>query len=407
MKMETFRRDFPILDRKIEGKPLAYLDNAATTQRPRQVIEAIERFYREYNANVHRSPHTLSFEATQAYEDAHRAVARWIHASSWREIVFVRNATEALNLIAYGWALPNLREGDEIVTTVSEHHSNLVPWQFVAPQKGATLRYLDVDAWGRWDPDDLRKILSSRTRLVALGHVSNITGVIHPIEEAARLAKEVGALVVVDGAQAVPHLTVDVQALGVDAYVASGHKMLGPTGIGFLWARETLLETMSPFLYGGDMISEVTLEGATWNELPWKFEAGTPNIAGGIGLAEAVAYLERIGMETILEHEISLTAYALERLREIPGILLYGPLDTQNRVGVITFNLEGVHPHDVAYILDQEGIAIRSGHHCAQPLLNRLKAGNTARASFYLYNTKEEVDRLVQGLRKVQKILAL
>ncbi len=407
MKVEELRRDFPILQRKVHGKPLVYLDNAATTQRPRQVVEAITRFYETYNANVHRSPHTLSFEATQAYEEAHRVVARWIHAASWREIVFVRNATEGLNLVAYGWALHHLKEGDEIVTTVSEHHSNLVPWQFVARQTGATLRYVDVDDTGRWDPDDLRQVLSARTRLVALGHVSNITGVIHPIEEAARLAREVGAVVVVDGAQAVPHLPVDVQALGVDVYVASGHKMLGPTGIGFVWARESFLESMEPFLYGGDMIREVTLEGAQWNELPWKFEAGTPNVAGGIGLAAAVTYLENVGMERILRHEVELTAYALERLKEIPGIVLYGPPDTHRRVGVITFNLEGVHPHDVAYVLDQEGIAIRSGHHCAQPLLTRLKAGNTARASFYLYNTREEVDRLVEGLHKALKILAV
>lgn len=405
MNVEALRNDFPILQREVNGKPLVYLDNAATTQRPRQVIEAVDRFYRTYNANVHRSPHTLSFEATEAYERAHRVVARFIHARSWREIVFVRNATEALNLVAYGWALHNLKEGDEILTTVSEHHSNLVPWQFVARMTGARVKYVPVDDEGRWTPDDVRKLLTSRTRIVALGHVSNITGIIHPVKEAAILAKEVGALVVVDGAQAVPHIPVDVQDLGVDVYVASGHKMLGPTGIGFLWAREDLLETMEPFLYGGDMISEVTLEGAKWNELPWKFEAGTPNIAGGIGLAAAVEYLESAGMEAILAHEVDLTRYALERLQEIPGVILYGPRTADRRVGVITFNLEGVHPHDVAYILDQEGIAIRSGHHCAQPLLTRLVAGNTARASFYLYNTREEIDRFIAALLKAAQVL--
>ena len=405
MNTEKIRQDFPILQRKVNGKPLVYLDNAATTQRPLSVIQAVEAFYRTYNANVHRSPHTLSFEATQAYEDAHRAVARLIHAPSWREVIFVRNATEALNLVAYGWGLHHLKEGDEILTTVSEHHSNIVPWQFLARITGARVRYVPVDDEGRWTPDDVRKLLSPRTRIVALGHVSNITGVIHPVKEAASIAREAGALVVVDGAQAVPHLPVNVQDLGVDFYAASGHKMLGPTGIGFLWGRKELLEAMEPFLYGGDMISEVTLEGASWNELPWKFEAGTPNIAGGIGLKAAVEYLEAVGLPAILEHEVELTRYALERLQEIPGIVLYGPRTAENRVGVITFNLEGVHPHDVAYILDQEGIAIRSGHHCAQPLLTRLAAGNTARASFYLYNTREEVDLLVTALKKAVQVL--
>ncbi len=405
MNVQKIRQDFPILQRTVNDKPLVYLDNAATTQRPLQVIQAVENFYRTHNANVHRSPHTLSFEATQAYEDAHRAVARLINAPSWREVIFVRNATEALNLVAYGWGLHHLKEGDEILTTVSEHHSNIVPWQFLARVTGARVRYVPVDEEGRWTPDDVRKMLSPHTRIVALGHVSNITGVIHPVKEAAQLAREVGALVVVDGAQAVPHLPVDVQDLGVDFYAASGHKMLGPTGIGFLWGRAELLESMEPFLYGGDMIAEVTLEGASWNELPWKFEAGTPNIAGGIGLKAAVDYLEAVGLQAILEHELDLTRYALDRLQEIPGIVLYGPRTAENRVGVITFNLEGVHPHDVAYILDQEGIAIRSGHHCAQPLLTRLAAGNTARASFYLYNTRDEVDLFITALEKAARVL--
>jgi len=405
MNVEKIRQDFPIFQREINGKPLVYLDNAATTQRPLQVIHAVDTFYRTYNANVHRSPHTLSFEATQAYENAHRAVARLINAPSWREVIFVRNATEALNLVAYGWGLHHLKEGDEILTTISEHHSNLVPWQFLARATGARVRYVPVDDEGRWSPEDVRKLLSPRTRIVALGHVSNITGVIHPVKEAAEIVRDAGALVVVDGAQAIPHLPVDVQDLGVDFYAASGHKMLGPTGIGFLWGRAEILETMEPFLYGGDMIAEVTLEGATWNELPWKFEAGTPNIAGGIGLKAAVEYLETVGLPAIFAHEVELTRYALERLQEVPGMVLYGPRTAENRVGVITFNLEGVHPHDVAYILDQEGIAIRSGHHCAQPLLTRLAAGNAARASFYLYNTREEVDLLIAALEKAARVL--
>ncbi len=407
MNLQEIRSWFPILEREVNGHPLVYLDNAATTQRPRQVIEAVQRFYETYNANVHRSPHTLSFEATEAYERAHRAVARFIGASSWREVVFVRNATEGLNLFAYAWGLSHLQEGDEIVTTVSEHHSNLVPWQFLARRTGATLRVVDVDDEGRWNPDDIRRELSERTRLVALGHASNITGVVHPVQEVARAAHEAGALVVVDAAQSLPHLPVNVQALGADVLVASGHKMLGPMGIGLFWARREVLEEMDPFLYGGNMIQTVTLQEATWNELPWKFEAGTPNVAGAVGLEAALQVLEKVGMEAIYQHEVVLTTYALERLAAIPDVEVYGPRDVHDRIGVISFNLRGIHPHDVAYVLDQQGVAVRSGHHCAQPLLERLGAGNTVRASFYLYNTKEDVDRWIEALQRVRTILGV
>lgn len=407
MNLAEIRSWFPILEREVNGHPLVYLDNAATTQRPRQVVEAVARFYTAHNANVHRSPHTLSFEATEAYERAHRTVARFIGAASWREVVFVRNATEGLNLFAYAWGLSRLKPGDEILTTVSEHHSNLIPWQFLARRTGATLRVVDVDDEGRWSAEAVREVLSERTRIVALGHASNITGVVHPVEAVVEAAHAVGAHVVIDAAQSLPHLPVNVQELGVDVLVASGHKMLGPMGIGIFWARRDLLEEMDPFLYGGDMIQTVTLEAATWNELPWKFEAGTPNVAGAVGLDAAVRVLEQVGMEAIYRHEVELTAYALQRLQELPEVELYGPRTTEHRIGVISFNLRGIHPHDVAYVLDQMGVAVRSGHHCAQPLLERLGAGNTVRASFYLYNTRDDVDRWIEALQRVRTILGV
>ncbi|HEX9831347.1 MAG TPA: cysteine desulfurase [Thermodesulfobacteriota bacterium] len=397
------RNDFPILERKIRGKPLIYLDNAATTQKPISVIEAEKRFYEETNANIHRAVHTLSYESTVLYQDSHKKVANFIGANSWREIIFTRNATESINLVAYGWGLHNLKEGDEVLITIMEHHSNIVPWQMVRNSRGIKLRFLDVDDTGRLKLDELPKLLSERTKLVGIIHASNVLGTVNPLEEIIKEAKKVGALVLVDAAQSVPHFPLDVNQIGCDFLVASGHKMLAPTGTGFLYGRRELLDQMEPFLYGGDMIETVTVEKATWNELPWKYEAGTPNIAGGIGLAAAVDYLHKLGMEKIIAHERELVIYALESLSDFPWIDIYGPKDGE-RVGVISFNIRGVHPHDVAGILDEEGIAVRSGHHCAQPLMRRLGIENAVRVSFYLYNTKEEIDKLTEVLREAKRL---
>jgi cysteine desulfurase/selenocysteine lyase len=400
----VIRRDFPIFERLIHGKPLIYLDNAATTQKPRQVIEAVRHFYEETNANVHRAVHTLSHEATVAYEEARKSVAKFINARSWREIIFTRNATEAINLVAYGWGLWRLKEGDEVVLTVMEHHSNLVPWFMLRDRLGVILKFADVDECGRLKLDQLKEAITSKTKLVGVIHASNVLGTINPVGEIAEEAHRVGALVLVDAAQSVPHLPIDVRRLDCDFLAASGHKMLGPTGTGFLYAKREILEEMEPFLRGGDMISTVTLEGAEWNELPWKYEAGTPNIAGGIGLGAAVEYLSALGMEAVYEHERKLLEYALEKLLKMPGITVYGPHDSENRLGVISFNVEGLHPHDLAGILDEEGIAVRSGHHCAQPLMKRLGMDNTARASFYIYNTEDEVDRLIEGIERAERL---
>lgn len=398
------RRDFPIFERLINGKPLIYLDNAATTQRPRQVIGAVKHFYEEMNANVHRAVHTLSHEASVAYEEAHKKVARFINARSWREIVFTRNATEAINLVAYGWGLWTLKEGDEVVLTIMEHHSNLVPWFMLRDHKGVVLKFVDVDEGGRLRLEQFKEAITPRTKLVGVVHASNVLGTVNPVEEIIEEAKRVGALTLIDAAQSVPHLPVDIRKLECDFLAASGHKMLGPTGTGFLYARRELLEGMEPFLRGGDMISMVTLEGAQWNELPWKYEAGTPSIADGIGLGAAVEYLSALGMEAVYEHERKLLEYALEKLLKMPGVTVYGPHDPEDRLGVISFNVEGLHPHDLAGLLDEEGIAVRSGHHCAQPLMNRLGMDNTARASFYIYNTDDEIDRLIKGIERAKRL---
>ncbi|GIW46802.1 MAG: cysteine desulfurase [Deltaproteobacteria bacterium] len=400
------RKDFPIFERKIRGKPLIYLDNAATTQKPRSVIESEKRFYEEINANIHRAVYTLSYEATVLYEEAHKKVADFIGAKSWREIVFTRNATESINLVAYGWGLRRLKEGDEVLLTIMEHHSNIVPWQMLRDLKGIVLRFLDVDSEGRLDLDKLHNLLSERTKLVSIIHASNVLGVINPLKYIINEAKKVGALVLVDAAQSIPHIPIDVSDLGCDFLVASGHKMLGPTGIGFLYGRSELLDSMDPFLYGGDMIETVTLDKATWNELPWKFEAGTPNIAGGIGLGVAIDYLNKIGLRNIAYMEKELLDYAFARFSDLPWIEVYGPKDDE-RIGVISFNIKGIHPHDIAGVLDEEGIAVRSGHHCAQPLMRRLGMDNAVRVSFYLYNTKEEVDRLVDVLREVKRVFGV
>ncbi len=400
------KRDFPIFTRTVHGKPLIYLDNAATTQRPQVVIDAITDYYRRYNANVHRAVHTLSHEASVAYEEAHKKAARFVNARSWREIVFTRNATEALNLVAYAWGLHNLQAGDEVLVTIMEHHSNLVPWQMLKELKKIQLKFLDVTEEGRLKLDDLAELLTQRTKLVGVIYASNVLGTINPVREIIAEAKRVGAVTVIDAAQAAPHIPIDVQALNCDFLAVSGHKMLGPTGIGFLYGRRELLEAMHPFLHGGDMISTVTTESVTFNELPWKFEAGTPNIAGGIGLGAAIEYLLALGLESVYAHEQKISEYALEKLLQIHGLEIYGPKDTQDRLAVISFNLKGVHPHDVAGILDEAGIAVRSGHHCAQPLMNRLGMDNTARASFYIYNSEDDVDALVDALKMAQKLFA-
>lgn len=397
------RKDFPILERKIRGKPLVYLDNAATTQKPRSVINALRNFYERTNANVHRAVHTLSYESSQLYEEAHKKIANFIGAKSWQEIVFTRNATEAINLVAYGWGLHNLKKGDEILITIMEHHSNFVPWQMLRDLKGVNLRVLDIDDNGKLRLDKLPELLSERTKIVGVVHVSNVLGVKNPVNLIVEEARKVGALVLVDASQSVPHMSISISELGCDFLVASGHKMLGPTGVGFLYGRRKLLEEMEPFNYGGDMIETVTIEKSTWNELPWKFEAGTPNISGGIGLGAAVDYLDGVGLDRIKNYEGLLVDYALEKLKDLSGIELYGQKDGE-RLGVFTFNFKGIHPHDVAWILDEEGIEVRSGHHCAQPLMRRLRIENAVRASFYLYNTKEEIDKLINALIKVQKL---
>ena len=392
-----------MLERKVHGKKLVYLDNAATTQKPLSVIECIRNYYERHNANIHRGVHTLSYESTVMYEDGHKKIAGLIGAEDWREIIFTRNATESINLVAYGWGLHNLKEGDEVVITIMEHHSNIVPWQMLRDVKGIKLKYIDVDDKGNLKLDELGDIITEKTKLLSVIHASNVTGAVNPVKEISREARKVGALVLVDAAQTVPHMSVDVEELGCDFLVASGHKMLGPTGIGFMYGKKELLQSMKPFMYGGDMIEKVTMEESTWNELPWKFEAGTPNIAGGIALGAAVDYMNALGLDNIYAHETELTNYAYERFSEIPWINTYGS-EASARVGVISFNVDGVHPHDVAGTLDEEGIAVRSGHHCAQPLMKRLGMDYAARVSFYLYNTKEEIDLTVRALEKAKKL---
>ncbi|MGE5619240.1 MAG: cysteine desulfurase [Sphingomonadaceae bacterium] len=401
----TIRQDFPILQRQIRGKPLVYLDSAATSQKPRVVIEALARYYEEYNANVHRGIHTLSDEATDAYEQARTKVARFIKARSPRSVVFVRNATEAINLVALAWARKRLKQGDEILLSRMEHHSNLIPWQLVAKETGAKLRFIHLNVDGTMNLANVDELINDRTRLVAVSHMSNVLGTINPVRQLADLAHAKGALMLADGAQSVPHMPVDVNELGCDFLAFSGHKMLGPTGIGVLYAREELLEEMDPFMGGGSMIMDVTCETATWNDIPYKFEAGTPNVAGAVGLGVAIDYLQRLGMENVRRHEIELTEYALQKLAGVKDLMLFGPRDPHIRGGVISFNFPDVHPHDVGTILDQEGVAIRAGHHCCQPLMKWLDVASTARASFYIYNTKDEVDVLVGALNRAKEVM--
>ncbi|MDE2572167.1 MAG: cysteine desulfurase [bacterium] len=404
---ERIRADFPILaTRTKSGKPLVYLDSAATSQKPRSVIETISGYYEGYNANIHRGVYDIAERATDAFEGARARVASFFNAAESAEIIFTRNATEALNLVAYSWGLANLRAGDAILLTRLEHHSNIVPWQLLAAKMGAELRFLELDGQGRVVLDDLDAKLRG-VRLVASAHVSNTLGTIVPIEQIIAAAHRAGAVVVIDGAQAAPHLAVDVRALDVDFYAASGHKMLGPTGIGTLYAKRALLEAIPPFLAGGDMIRRVSYEQTTFNELPWKFEAGTSDIAGAIGLGAAVDYLQDLGMAWVRAHEVALTAYALERLNAAPHVRLYGPERAEERGGVISFTMGDIHPHDIASILDGEGVCIRAGHHCTMPLHERLGLAATARASFYVYNTYADVDALIEALEKAARIFKL
>ncbi|MEI7556941.1 cysteine desulfurase [Candidatus Chlorohelix sp.] len=401
------RRDFPILQELTNGKPSVYLDSTASSLRPEQVVGSMLDYYHKCNANIHRGVYRWSEEATFKYERAHGKVKWFLNARSHKEIIFTRNTTESINLVAHTWGRANIKEGDEIVSTVMEHHSNIVPWQMLAQEKGAKVRYIKVNEEGKLDLSNIDEIINKKTKLVAVTHMSNVLGTINPVAELAKKAHAVGALILVDAAQSVPHLPVDVQALDIDFLAFSGHKMCGPTGIGVLWARRHLLEAMPPFLTGGDMIRSVTLEGSTWNDLPWKFEAGTPAIAEGIGLGAAVDYLASFGMDKIRAHEIEITRYALGQLREVPDLHIYGPRKAEERGGVVAFNLGEVHPHDLATMLDRDGIAVRAGHHCAQPLHDFLDLPATTRASFYIYNTLEEVDKLVESLYRIRKVFKL
>ncbi len=405
LDVERIRRDFPILQRKVHEKPLVYLDNAATSQKPRQVVEAIEAFYHNYNSNVHRAIYELGAEATEAYEAARDKMAKFVNAHEPREIAFTRGATEALNTVAYGWGIKGqVGPGDEIVTTVMEHHSNLVPWYFVQDLKGAKVKFVDIKEDHTLRMEQLDELITKRTKIVTVVHCSNVLGTINDVREIARRSHEVGAICVVDGAQSVPHMPVDVQALECDFMAITGHKMLGPTGSGALYGRADLLEKMEPMLGGGEMIREVHQGWARWNDVPYKFEAGTMNIEGAIGLGAAVDYLNKLGMANVRAHEKDLVGYALRNLKGVEGLTLLGPGDVERRGGVVAFDLKGIHAHDIASILDAEGIAVRSGHHCAQPLMEKLDLAATTRASFYVYNTRGEADALVAGLNKVVEV---
>jgi len=404
--VQAVRADFPVLRRLVNGKPLVYFDNAATSQKPRQVIEALVDYYERYNSNIHRGVHTLAEESTEAYEQARRLAARFINAPAASEAVFVRNTTEAINLVARSWGAKALRPGDEIVLTEAEHHSNLIPWQQIAAEKSAVLKFIPILDDGTLDMDAAARLIGPRTRLVAVAHMGNVLGAINPVVELGKLAHGVGALILVDGAQSVPHMPVDVQALGCDFLAFSSHKMLGPTGIGVLYGRQELLDAMDPYQTGGSMIRSVRLDRATWAEVPAKFEAGTPNIADTVAFGAAIEYLQGLGMANVLRHEQEMATYALDALRSVRGLRVFGPTDPTMRGGVISFWLDDIHPHDIGTVVDREGVAIRAGHHCAQPLMRRLGVPATARASFYVYNTPEEVDVLVGALHKTKELFS-
>ncbi|MFQ5907983.1 MAG: cysteine desulfurase [Thermoplasmata archaeon] len=402
------RKDFPVLDQEVHGKRLVYLDNAATSQKPRAVVEKMNEYLDHYTANVHRAIHELGERATEEYEDARDKLQAFLNVRAREEVVYTSGTTEAINAVAYGWGMKGgLQEGDEIVSTVMEHHSNTIPWYFLQDQKGVVLKWVDVHDDGTLKMEDYDELITSKTKLVTVTQCSNVLGTINPVAEIAKRAHEVDALCLVDAAQSAPHMPVDAQAIDADFLAVSGHKMLGPTGIGALCGREEVLEEMEPFLGGGEMIREVHLGWARWNDLPWKFEAGTPNIVGAIGLGAAVDYLQGLDMHRVREHEMVLGAHALERLGAIDGLHVYGPTDVKERAGVLSFLLEGVHAHDIASILDAEGIAVRAGHHCAQPLMDRLDVPATTRASFYVYNTRDEADRLAEGLERVKEVFRL
>ena len=406
---ENIRKDFPILKRTVrDNKPLVYLDNASTTQKPNQVIDAITDYYQNHNANIHRAVYALAEESTEAYETARDKIANFVNVKNRQEIIFVRGTTEAINLVAYAWGRSHVNEGDIIVTTEYEHHSNIVPWQLLTQEKRAKLEYIGMDDNGELNLDDLDKYLATgKVKLVTFSLMSNVLGTITDAKKIIEKCQAAGVLTLIDGAQAVPHMKVDLDTLGCDFFAFSGHKMLAPTGVGILWVRKSVLQTMNPFHGGGDMIREVHKYETTWNELPYKFEAGTPNIADVIGFGAAIDYLTKIGMDNVRQHEIELTTYALEKFAKIPGLQIYGTKDIAKRGGVISFNFADVHPHDVADIIDKEGISLRSGHHCAQVLMERLNVAATSRASFYIYNTKEDVDALIDSLNIVAKVFKL
>jgi len=401
--IERIRRDFPILKREIGDSQLVYLDNAATSQRPVQVLAEMTRFYRDHNANIHRGVHTLSVEATDLYEEARGKVARFINAPRPEELVFTRNTTESINLVAHGWGRKFLQAGDEVVISEIEHHSNIVPWQMLRDERGIVLKYIPMLPDGTLDLEAARQIIGPKTKLLAITAMSNALGTIVPLDVLIPMAREHGAKVLIDGAQSVPHMPVDVQTLDADFLAFSAHKMLGPTGMGALWARHELLDSMDPFMGGGDMILTVTMERSTWADVPAKFEAGTPNVGGAVGFGAAADYLSALGMDAVRAHEVEVTDYALRRLGDVPGVTIFGPPNAEDRGGVVSFELEGVHPHDVGQVLDTHGVAVRTGHHCAQPVMAALTVPATARASFYIYNTTEEVDRLAVALEEVAR----
>ncbi|KIX90643.1 cysteine desulfurase [Staphylococcus microti] len=403
--VKSIIQDFPILKQQVNGKRLAYLDSTATSQKPKQVIAALDDYYERYNSNVHRGVHTLGSLATDGYEGARETVRRFIHARYFEEIVFTRGTTAAINLVAHSYGDANIEAGDEIVVTEMEHHANIVPWQQLAKRKGATLKFIPMTDDGELTLEAVKATITDKTKIVAVAHVSNVLGTINDVKAIAEVAHAHGAIISVDGAQSAPHMKIDVQDLDVDFYSFSGHKMLGPTGVGVLYGKRQYLQDMEPIEFGGDMIDFVGLYESTWTDLPTKFEAGTPLIAQAIGLQAAIEYLEAIGFDAIHEHEQALTQYAYEQLSQVEGITIYGP-SADKRAGVITFNMDGVHPHDVATALDTEGVAVRAGHHCAQPLMKWLNVSSTARASFYIYNTKEDVDQLVEGLKKTKEFFS-
>lgn len=399
------RNDFPILKEKVNGKQLVYLDNAATTHKPIKVVKAIENYYKKLNANVHRGAHYLSVVSTEAYDKARETVRKFINAEHFEEIIFTKNTTESLNLLAYSYGMNFIDRDDEILISISEHHSNLIPWQRVAKARGAKLKYIYLNSEGRINLEEVKSKINHKTKIVSIAQMSNALGTIHPIKEISKIAHDNGAIVVVDGAQSVPHMKVDVRDLDVDFLVFSGHKLMAPMGIGVLYGKRDILNKMPPFLYGGDMIEYVEEQDSTFAEIPYKFEAGTQNVEGAIGLMAAIEYIEEVGLEYIKKREEDLTSYALKKLKEIPYVNIVGPLDMKNRGAVISFNIEGVHPHDVATIMDSYGVALRAGHHCAQPLMKYLKLNSTDRVSFYFYNTKEEVDIFIDSLKNVRKWL--